>query len=77
VRSSADERPLLEAVDEGVLTLTLNRPEQPDWRVAADTDSHSTMLAESLAQAALLATDDHQEGLAAARERREPGFTGR
>jgi enoyl-CoA hydratase/carnithine racemase len=28
VRSSVDERPLLEAVDEGVLTLTLNRPEQ-------------------------------------------------
>src|SRR3954447_22173722 len=28
VRSSVDERPLLEAVDDRVLTLTLNRPEQ-------------------------------------------------
>ena len=37
---------------------------------------HSTMLAESLAQTMLLATDDHREGLAAVRERREPEFTG-
>jgi enoyl-CoA hydratase/carnithine racemase len=35
------------------------------------------MTAESLAQTALLATADHREGLAAARERREPVFTGR
>ncbi len=45
--------------------------------LAADADLHSTLLAESLAQAGLLATDDHREGLAAARERREPAFTGR
>jgi enoyl-CoA hydratase/carnithine racemase len=45
--------------------------------VAADADTHSTMLAESLAQTALLATADHREGLAAARERREPEFNGR
>ena len=45
--------------------------------VAADTDTHSTMVAESLAQTALLATADHREGLAAARERREPEFDGR
>jgi enoyl-CoA hydratase/carnithine racemase len=44
---------------------------------AADADLHAAMLAESLAQTALLATDDHREGLAAARERREPVFTGR
>ena len=144
VRSSVDERPLLEAVDEGVLTLTLNRPEHRNaldaalrdalarakeallggddldaaealrlglvmeltdgeviaaaherarrmlrraplsfgaakrlLHVAADTDTHSTMVAESLAQTALLATADHREGLAAARERREPEFNGR
>lgn len=46
-------------------------------QVAADSDAHSTMLAESLAQTMLLATDDHREGLAAVRERREPEFTGR
>jgi hypothetical protein len=34
------------------------------------------MVAESLAQTALLATGDHREGLAAARERREPDFKG-
>ena len=45
--------------------------------LAADADLHSTLLAESLAQTGLLATDDHREGLAAARERREPVFTGR
>ena len=45
--------------------------------LAADSDARSTMLAESLAQTALLATDDHREGLAAARDRREPEFTGR
>jgi enoyl-CoA hydratase/carnithine racemase len=44
--------------------------------LAADADQRSGVLAESLAQTALLATDDHREGLAAARERREPDFTG-
>jgi enoyl-CoA hydratase/carnithine racemase len=44
--------------------------------LAADVDQRSAMLAESLAQTALLATDDHREGLAAARERREPDFKG-
>jgi enoyl-CoA hydratase/carnithine racemase len=46
-------------------------------QLAADTDQRSAILAESLAQAALLHTDDHHEGLAAARERREPVFRGR
>jgi enoyl-CoA hydratase/carnithine racemase len=45
--------------------------------LAADVDCRSGMLAEGLAQGALLTTDDHHEGLAAARERREPAFTGR
>jgi enoyl-CoA hydratase/carnithine racemase len=45
--------------------------------LAADSDARSAMLAESLAQTALLATEDHREGLAAVRERREPEFTGR
>jgi len=44
--------------------------------LAADVDLHSGILAESLAQTALLATDDHREGLAASRERREPRFVG-
>jgi len=45
-------------------------------QMAADTDQRSAVLAESLAQTALLQTDDHREGLAAARERREPEFRG-
>jgi enoyl-CoA hydratase/carnithine racemase len=45
-------------------------------QVAADADQRSAMVAESLAQTALLQTDDHREGLAAARERREPHFKG-
>jgi enoyl-CoA hydratase/carnithine racemase len=44
--------------------------------VAADVDQRSGIVAESLAQTALLQTDDHREGLAAARERREPSFKG-
>ena len=43
----------------------------------ARADARSAMTAESLAQSALLTTADHHEGLAAARERREPVFTGR
>ena len=42
--------------------------------LAADVDQRSAMLAESLAQTALLQTEDHHEGLAAARERRDPRF---
>jgi enoyl-CoA hydratase/carnithine racemase len=45
--------------------------------LAADVDARSGMLAESLAQTALLQTDDHREGLAAARERRAPDFKGK
>ena len=45
-------------------------------QLAADTDARSATVAESLAQAALLQSDDHREGLAAARERREPEFRG-
>jgi enoyl-CoA hydratase/carnithine racemase len=46
-------------------------------QVAADVDLHSGMVAESLAQTALLQSDDHREGLAAAREHRSPRFEGR
>ena len=46
-------------------------------QVAADVDLHSGLVAESLAQTALLQSDDHREGLAAARERRPPRFEGR
>ena len=45
--------------------------------LAADVDQRSGMLAESLAQTALLQTDDHREGLAAARDRRAPDFKGK
>lgn len=45
--------------------------------LAADTDLRNAILAESLAQTALLHSDDHREGLAAARERRDPEFSGR
>ena len=45
--------------------------------LAADTDLRSGILAESLAQTALLRSEDHREGLAAVRERREPEFAGR
>lgn len=45
--------------------------------LAADVDQSSAMLVESLVQAQLLQTADHHEGLAAARERRDPVFEGR
>jgi len=45
--------------------------------LAADTDLRSGMLAETLAQTALLGSEDHREGLAAAREKRAPEFAGR
>ncbi len=45
--------------------------------LAADVDHRSAVLAEALAQTALLQSADHHEGLAAARERREPRFEGR
>jgi enoyl-CoA hydratase/carnithine racemase len=45
--------------------------------LAADADGRSSVLAESLAQASLLQSSDHREGLAAVRERRPPRFEGR
>jgi enoyl-CoA hydratase/carnithine racemase len=45
-------------------------------QLAVDVDQRSATVAESLAQTALLQTADHQEGLAAARERRPPEFRG-
>ena len=45
-------------------------------QLAADVDLSSGVLAESLAQAALLQSADHREGVAAARERRDPFFRG-
>jgi enoyl-CoA hydratase/carnithine racemase len=45
--------------------------------LAADVDQRSAIVAESLAQTALLQSADHREGLAAARERRDPEFEGR
>ena len=43
-------------------------------QLAADIDSRSAMLAESLAQTTLLQSHDHHEGLAAIREKRPPIF---
>ncbi len=43
-------------------------------QLAADVDSRSAMLAESLAQTTLLQSRDHHEGLAAIREKRPPIF---
>jgi enoyl-CoA hydratase/carnithine racemase len=45
--------------------------------LAADADVRSGILAESLAQTALLGSEDHREGLAAAREKRDPEFAAR
>ena len=45
-------------------------------QMSADVDLRSGMLAESLAQSALLQSEDHREGLAAARDRRDPIFKG-
>jgi enoyl-CoA hydratase/carnithine racemase len=46
-------------------------------QLAADVDQRSGILAEGLAQATLLQSEDHREGLAARRDRREPEFRGR
>jgi enoyl-CoA hydratase/carnithine racemase len=43
---------------------------------ARDADGATAGLLESLAQSTLLETDDHAEGLAAFREKRDPEFTG-
>ncbi len=45
-------------------------------QVAADIDLRSGQVVEALAQTALLQSEDHREGLAAVRERREPDFKG-
>jgi enoyl-CoA hydratase/carnithine racemase len=45
--------------------------------VAASSDLHSAMTAETIGQSLLIGTDDHREGREAARERRGPEFTGR
>ena len=45
-------------------------------QLAADTDQRSAIVAESLAQTSLLQSEDHHEGLTAARERRDPVFRG-
>ena len=45
--------------------------------LSASVDLESGLFAESLAQSALVGTEDHKEGVRAARERRAPSFTGR
>ena len=46
-------------------------------RLSASVDLESGLFAESLAQSLLVGTEDHKEGVRAARERRAPSFTGR
>ena len=45
--------------------------------LSASVDIESGLFAESLAQSLLVGTEDHKEGVRAARERRSPSFTGR
>jgi enoyl-CoA hydratase/carnithine racemase len=45
--------------------------------LSASVDIESGLFAESLAQSLLVGTEDHKEGVRAARERRRPSFTGR
>ena len=45
--------------------------------LSASVDLESGLFAESLAQSLLVATEDHKEGVRAARERRAPRFGGR
>jgi enoyl-CoA hydratase/carnithine racemase len=45
--------------------------------LAASADLESAIAAETIAQSVLVGTEDHQEGLRALRDRREPRFTGR
>ena len=45
--------------------------------LSASVDLESGLVAESLAQSLLVTTEDHKEGVRAARERRAPSFTGR
>lgn len=45
--------------------------------LSASVDLQSGLFAESLAQSQLVGTEDHREGVRAARERRAPTFTGR
>ena len=45
--------------------------------LSASVDIESGLFAESLAQSLLIGTEDHKEGVRAARERRRPSFTGR
>jgi enoyl-CoA hydratase/carnithine racemase len=44
---------------------------------AATTDLQTAMVTETIAQSLLVRTDDHAEGVQAARDGRPPGFTGR
>ena len=52
------------------------RPHLSTVNAAADVDSRSGHALEALAQSIALKTNDHREGLAAFREKREPRFGG-
>ncbi len=64
-------------LDDSALLVELNRPEK---RNALDETLQGELLrvfAESMAQSLLVGTEDHTEGVRAARERRAPSFTRR
>jgi enoyl-CoA hydratase/carnithine racemase len=74
-------------LDDGALFVELNRPEKSNaldetlqgalLHFSTSVDMESGLFAESMAQSLLVGTEDHREGVRAARERRAPSFTGR
>jgi enoyl-CoA hydratase/carnithine racemase len=64
-------------LEDGTLFVEMNRPEKRNALDEALQGELLRLFAESLAQSLLVGTEDHREGVRAARERRRPSFTGR
>jgi enoyl-CoA hydratase/carnithine racemase len=64
-------------LEDGTLFVEMNRPEKRNALDEALQGELLQLFAESLAQSLLVGTEDHREGVRAARERRRPSFTGR
>jgi enoyl-CoA hydratase/carnithine racemase len=64
-------------LEDGTLFVEMNRPEKRNALDDALQGELLRLFAESLAQSLLVGTEDHREGVRAARERRRPSFTGR
>jgi enoyl-CoA hydratase/carnithine racemase len=69
---AADEREV-----RGVILSAAGEAFSAGGDLSASVDIESGLFAESLAQSQLVGTEDHREGVRAARERRAPSFTGR